>query len=110
MKKDKLLAFIVLFLLLLSCSKNIEEKKTLSTNNLESQMIESYNEGMSLLEKGDGISAAKKFNQSEILFPQSIWAPKSILMSAYSYYVSLNYVRAISEIERYLKKYPNDKD
>lgn len=110
MKKKNFFAFIVIFLLLFSCSKNIEEKKTLSTNNLESQMIESYNEGISFLEKGDGISAAKKFNQSEILYPQSIWAAKSILMSAYSYYVSSNYVRAIRELERYLKKYPTETD
>ena len=32
--------------------------------------------------------AAKKFNEAEILFPQSDWAPKAALMAAYSYYIS----------------------
>ena len=34
-------------------------------------MIEAYNEGLKELERGDVIFAAKKFNEAEILFPQS---------------------------------------
>ena len=40
-------------------------------------MMNAYNEGMEALESGDGIVAAKKFNDAEILFPQSVWAYRS---------------------------------
>ena len=39
-------------------------------------MIEAYQEGMKELERGDAIFAAKKFNEAEILFPQSEVAPE----------------------------------
>ena len=42
---------------------------------------------MKSLEEGDVLFAAKRFNQAEILFPQSEWAPKSSLMASYAYYV-----------------------
>ena len=34
-------------------------------------MIEAYKEGLKNLEDGDVLFAAKKFNEAEILFPQS---------------------------------------
>ena len=54
----------------------------------------------------DYILAAKKFNEAELLFPQSEWAPKASLMAAYSYYFDDYNNDAINELE--LKKYPND--
>ena len=48
-------------------------------------MIDAYKEAYKELEKGDVIYAAKKFNEAELLFPQSEWAPKSVLLSAYSF-------------------------
>ena len=58
---------------------------------------------MKSLEKGDVLFAAKKFNEAEILFPQSEWAPKSALMAAYSYYIQDYYGDAIAELERFIK-------
>ena len=69
-------------------------------------MIEAYEEGVRAFEAGDTLFAAKKFNEAEILFPQSEWAPRSILMAAYSYYYHDYYFDAISELERFIKKYP----
>ena len=82
----------------------------MESSNLELQMIEAYNEGLKALEEGDVIFAAKNFNIVENIYPQSIWAPRSILMAAYSYYIQSYYGDAISEIERFLKKYPKNKD
>ena len=65
---------------------------------------------MKSLEKGDVLFAAKKFNEAEILFPQSEWAPKSALMAAYSYYSQDYYEDAIAELERFIKVYPNHKN
>jgi outer membrane protein assembly factor BamD len=54
--------------------------------------------------------AAKKFNEAELLFPQSRWAAKSAIMAAYAYYTQDYYSDAIFELERYLVTYPNNKD
>ena len=54
--------------------------------------------------------AAKKFNEVEILFPQSEWAPKSTLMAAYAYYSQDYYFDTIEEIKTFLRKYPGHKD
>ena len=71
-------------------------------------MIDAYKEGVKALEEGDVIFAAKKFNEAEILFPQSEWAPRAVLMAAYSYYSQNYYGDAIFELERFIKTYPND--
>ena len=55
------------------------------------------------LEAGDAIFAAKKFNEVEILFPQSEWAPKSTLMAAYAYYAQDYYFDTIEELKIFLK-------
>ena len=102
--------FFLLFLIILvfGCSKKEENKLIIKEVDLELQMIDSYKQGVEALDKGDGITAAKKFVEAELLFPQSEWAPKSALMAAYSYYFVDNYEDAINEIELYLKKYPKD--
>jgi len=102
------LFLLLLILLAFGCSKNDENKLTIKEKDLELQMIDSYKQGMEALNEGDGITAANKFNDAELLFPQSRWAPKSALMAAYSYYFISNYKDAINEIELYLKKYPKD--
>ena len=65
---------------------------------------------MKSLESGDVLFAAKKFNEAEMLFPQSEWAPKSALMAAYSYYAQDYYGDAVAELERFIKVYPKDKN
>ena len=102
--------FFLIILLCLSCSKKEIEKSKINEVNLESQMIEAYEEGLKELKAGDVLYAAKKFNESEILFPQSEYAPKSALMAAYSYYSQNYYGDAIAELIRFLRVYPNHKD
>ena len=102
--------FFLIALLCFSCSKKEIEKSTINEVNLESQMIEAYKEGLKELNTGDVLFAAKKFNEAEILFPQSDYAPKSALMAAYSYYSQNYYGDAIAELTRFLRVYPNHKD
>ena len=71
------------------------------------QMIDAYNEGLEEFNKGDIFFAVKKFNEVELLYPQSIWAPRSNLMAAYAYYSQLYFNEAIYELERFLDKYKN---
>ena len=110
MKKSyKFLILILIMLSQFSCSK--EEKVTvLKSTNLETQMIDLYNEAYDEFLKGDTLFAAQKFNEAEIIFPQSDWAPLAALMSAYVYYSDDYYSDAIYHLERFLKVYPNHKD
>jgi len=109
MKKTKFLIFIILSLLIFSCSKKNEQVvKEIKGENLEQQMIQSYNAGLLALEEGDTLYAAKKFNEVELLFPQSIWASRASLMSAYAYWLDGYYSNSISEIKRFLEVYPNN--
>ena len=73
-------------------------------------MIALYNEGYEEFLDGDSLYAAKKFNEAELIFPQSEWAPIAALMTAYVYYADDYYSDAVSELERFLKVYPNHKD
>ena len=100
---------LILSILLISCSKE-EKISTIEEENIETQMIEAFKEGYKELNKGDVFFAAKKFNEAELLYPQSVWAPKSALMAAYAYYSQSYYGDAIFELERYLKTYPKHKD
>ena len=99
---------ILIIIVFFGCAKNNENKLIIKEQNLETQMISAYKEGLNFLDKDDGLSAAKKFNEAELLFPQSEWAPKSALMAAYSYYVYNYYGDSINELEQFIKKYPKD--
>tara|TARA_Y100000816_G_scaffold273130_1_gene239185 strand:- start:4985 stop:5833 length:849 start_codon:yes stop_codon:yes gene_type:complete len=102
--------FLILSLILLFSCKNNKEvsKPEIKNEDLNILMIEAYQEGLNELENGYAILAAKKFNEAEILFPQSIWAPRSSLMAAYSYYSMDYYEDSINELIRFLKTYPNN--
>ena len=104
------LYFLLSLFILVSCSKNNIEKSVIKEKSLELQVLEVYNIGKDALESGDVLYAAKKFNEAEILFPQSDWAPKSALMAAYSYYVQDYYSDSIAELERFIRVYPYHKD
>ena len=110
MKINNIFSVFLIIFFLLSCSKDLEKKSIINEKSLELQVLESYEAGMKLLEEGDVLFAAQKFNEAEILFPQSDWAPKSALMAAYSYYSQDYYGDAIAELKRFLRIYPKYKD
>ena len=98
---------IIVVLFLNSCGKDKDKVSVIKEESIELQMIDAYKEGLELLNRGDGLGASKKFNDAELLYPQSIWAPRSSLMSAYSLHSSMYYIDAVNELERFLKVYPN---
>ena len=100
-------SYIIIFFLLISCSKDEKKVEVLKEKSLEAQMIEVYNQGMEEFERGDVIYAGKKFSEAELLYPQSEWASKAVLMSAYGYFSQGYYNDAINDLERFLKKYKN---
>ena len=103
---NKILIFSFIFSFL-SCAKKEEKVTIVEEKSLEAQMIEAYNAGLDELDKNDAIYAARKFNEAEILYPQSIWAPRAALMSAYAYFSQLYFNDAILELEKFLDKYKN---
>ena len=102
----KILIFLI-FINFTSCSKKEEKITIVEKKSLEMQMSDAYNEGLEQLEKNDVIYAAKKFNEAELIYPQSIWAPRAALMAAYSYFSQLYYNDTIVELEKFLQKYEN---
>lgn len=99
-------------MILVSCSSNNEKisEDINQKNDLETEMIKAYNEGVEALNSGDPTYASKKFNEAEMLFPQSEWAPKASLMSAYAYWSEEYYSNSIGELERFIKLYSNNKN
>jgi outer membrane protein assembly factor BamD len=110
MKLNKIFLLLVILTFSFSCSKQEVKKSLIQEKSLELQVTEAYNEGTKSLKSGDVLYAAKKFNEAEMLFPQSSWAPKSALMAAYSYYIQDYYGDAIAELERFIRVYPLDKN
>ena len=102
----KFFYFLLIIIFFISCSKENAKKSIINEKSLDLQVLEAYEEGMESLKQGDVIYAAKKFNEAEILFPQSKWAPKSALMAAYSYYSQDYYADAIAELQRFIRIYP----
>jgi len=100
----------VVFLLNVSCTKEIVKENLIEEKDLNSQVLEAYKQGKEALMQGDVIFAAKKFNEAEILYPQSEWAPKSALMAAYAYYSQDYYNESIAELERFLIVYQGHKN
>ena len=101
----RIFLYVILILSLNFCTKKNEKKIDLTEKSQELQMIEAYNQGITELEKGDIIYAAKKFNEAEIIYPQSVWAPRASLMAAYAYFSQAYYEDAILELNRFIKKY-----
>ena len=110
MSKFKILLTLTFILLLNSCSKNVGDVKFIKETSQNEEIISAYNKGMSFIETGDYFAASKKFLEVEILLPQSKWAPKSVLMASYSYYLQSYYSLAIENLNRYIKTYPKDKN
>ena len=101
--------FLLMSLLITNCTKK-EKTSVVIEEDVELQMIRAFREGYEEFEQGDALFAAKKFNEAELLFPQSSWAPKAALMAAYVYYAQDYYFDAESELERFIKTYPNNPD
>ena len=100
---------IIIFLLFLNtCGKNVEvPTSVIEEKSIEGQIVEIYNKGLEALEKNDFFYAAKNFNEVELIFPQSEWAPRSALMSAYAHWLNNDYNKSVKELKRFLKIYPN---
>ena len=107
----KNLFLIICLISIFSCSQKSEEISTkIEGDSLETQMIEAYNAGVQAMEQGDILFATKKFNEAELLFPQSEWAPKASLMASYAYWKEAYYSNSVNELKRFIKLYPKNEN
>ena len=96
----------ILTIFLYSCSKDQEAYKPSEKIN----PYEVYREGLEAFEKNDFFFANKKFTEAELNFDNPEFAAKSAIMASYSLYGINFYSEAEENINRYLKKYPADKN
>tara|TARA_B100001027_G_scaffold212038_1_gene180926 strand:+ start:82 stop:915 length:834 start_codon:yes stop_codon:yes gene_type:complete len=101
------LIFFFASFFLTNCAQK-ERTSIVVEEDVELQMVRAFREGYDEFRKGDALFAAKKFNEAELLFPQSSWAPKAALMAAYVYYSEDYYFDAEFELERFIKTYPKN--
>ena len=104
-----LFIFFLISFFLTNCTKK-EQTSIIVEEDVELQMIRAFKEGYEEFMEGDALYAAKKFNEAELLFPQSSWAPKAALMAAYVYYAQDYYFDAEAELKRFIKTYPKHPD
>ncbi|GGF74909.1 outer membrane protein assembly factor BamD [Azorhizobium oxalatiphilum] len=69
-----------------------------------------YNEGLTLMRKGDLDGAAKRFEDIDKTHPYSEWARKALLMDTYVYYEAGKYDDAVAAGKRYLALHPGSQD
>jgi len=100
--------YFCLILLTFGCSKTVEEGSTLKGDKIEIEMITAYRDGIEAFNQQNFLKAAKKFNEAELLFPQSEWAPKASLMAAYAFYIDGYYDDAIFQLDQFIKTYPKN--
>ena len=110
MSKFRIFITLISLTFVTACSSDIQNVQLIKETNQKEEMISSYKAGVDLLNVGDYFAASKKFLEAEILFPQSKWAPKSVLMASYSYFLQGYYTLSIENIKRYLKTYPKDEN
>ena len=104
---QKFILIFVLMFCLLSCSKN----KDFEYNPKDqADPYELYQEGLNAFEKGDYFFAEKKFSEAELNFKIVEYSARSAVMSSYALYGINFYTEALENLNRYLRKYPADKN
>ncbi len=102
----KIFIFIASLILLISCSK---EKPDYQLQPKEDP-YKIYREAYDAFEKGDYFFAQKKFLEVELAIEKVEVAAKASLMASYSLYSINFYDEALENLDKYLKKYPANKE
>ena len=105
--KLKLTLAIIISLTILSCSK---EKEVVYQPSIKVDPFIIYKEGLDAFEENDFFYASKKFTEAELNFKNVDLAAKSSIMSSFSLYGINFYTDALENLDRYLKKYPSDRN
>jgi len=102
---QKLIYFILIIFLFISCSKTEVELNIPVDTELS---YEIYKEAVDSMRKGDFFYASKKFSEAETIMPKIEHSAKASLMSSYCLYLINFYPEAKANLERFVKQYPSD--
>jgi len=102
----RLLIIFIFVLTLFSCTK--KDTREIKLPSTKQEAMEVYKGALKSMEEGQFLIASEKFDKSESLLPQTIWAAKSALMSSYCLYTLSFYDEAILNLKRFKKLYPAD--
>ena len=102
----RLLIIFIFVLTLFSCTK--KDTREIKLPSTKQEAMEVYKGALKSMEEGQFLIASQKFDKSESLLPQTIWAAKSALMSSYCLYTISFYDEAILNLKRFKKLYPAD--
>jgi len=100
----KILISLALFLFLISCGG--KEDQTIKPPTTNEEAIQTYQEALNGLTRGDYLYASRKFSEAEGMLDEIDWASKSALMSSYCLYNINLYDEAVLNLERFIKIYP----
>ena len=104
-KKNRVnLLAVALVLFLSACASDSERPEY-----RERTLAAIYNNAVYHLENGRYQAASYEFDEVERQHPYSPWARRSMLMSAYTYYLQNKYDEAISSAQRFISLHPGNR-
>jgi outer membrane protein assembly factor BamD len=104
---NKIIFLILIIFLSVSCSKKeIIVEKPIEKN----KAMEIYQEALDAMKRNDFFFASKQFAEAETVLPEVEMSAKAAVMTNYCLYLINFYDDAISGLERFLIKYPADKN
>ena len=105
---QKTIFLFLIFFLFFSCSK--KEPEVLQEPSDKEKAMELYQEAITNMDGGFYFQAAKQFTEAELILDRVEFSAKASLMSSYCYYLINFYDEAIENLEKFIKKYPADKN
>tara|TARA_B100000767_G_C19740055_1_gene525757 strand:+ start:585 stop:1412 length:828 start_codon:yes stop_codon:yes gene_type:complete len=104
---NKLIYISLIIFLCFSCSKKEPVVEELAT---EEKSYAIYKEALDSMDKGDLFYASKKFQEAEAVLSKIEYSAKALLMSSFCLYTINFYDESLSALEKYIAKYPADKN
>lgn len=104
------LAALSLTLLLPGCAGKKSQFDEDNARYHEAPVEQLYDTAFLLLQRKRYPDAARAFDEVERQHPYSVWARRSMLMSAFSYYEANKYDDAIDAADRFLSLHPGSRD
>ena len=105
---QKIIFSFLIFFLFFSCSK--KEPTVVQEPSDKEKAMELYQEAVTNMDEGYYFQAATQFTEAEIILDRVEFSAKASLMSSYCYYLINFYDEAIENLEKFIKKYPADKN
>ena len=104
----KFIYFFLILFLVFSCTKKEPVANKIPSD--KEKALEIYKEAVAAMDEGDYFYASKKFSESETILSSIELSSKALLMSSYCLYLINFYDEAIENLEKFIKKYPADKN